>query len=102
MALTFNWAQKQVDKRINKHPDRYFPDKKLFEKITEEKKEIEEALKNYQKAPTEENLKLFKTEIGDDLFAIICLVNSKGFSLDECFNLMMEKNKNRAKNNYKK
>ena len=70
--------------------------------MNEERGEIEEALINYQTAPTEENLKALKTEIGDELFALICLANSKGISLDECFNLMMEKNKNREQNDYKK
>lgn len=41
-------------------------------------------------------------EIGDELFALICITNSNGFDLKECFDLMMEKNRNRAKNNYKK
>ena len=60
--------------------------------MVEEEKEIEEALLNYEKAPTKENLKAFKTEIGDELFALVCLANKNNISLEECFNLMMEKN----------
>ncbi len=56
----------------------------------------------YIQEPTKENLRELKVEIGDELFAIICLANSKGINLDECFNLMMEKNRERAKNNYQK
>lgn len=102
MALAFNWAQVQVHERISQHPDWYFPNKKLIEKLMEEWQEIEEALAAYEQSPTENNMKSLKIEIGDELFALICLANSKGINLDECFNLMMEKNRNRAKNNYKK
>ncbi len=102
MTLTFKSAQQQVDERVNQHPEGYRPDDKIFRKMEEEKREIENALQEYQKSPTEENMKAFKTEIGDELFAIICLANSKGISLDECINLMMEKNRNRAKNKYQK
>lgn len=70
--------------------------------MEEEKKEIEEALMAYRHTPTQENLQALKTEIGDELFAIICLANKLGIPLDECFNLMMEKNTARAKNGYKK
>ena len=70
--------------------------------MEEEHKEIVEALQIYLDSPTEEHLIDLKTEIGDELFAIICLANSKGIDLDECFHLMMEKNKKRAENNYQK
>ena len=100
---TYFWlAQQQVDERVQRHPQWYRPDTKLFEKITEEEKEIEEAFKLYQKSPTEVHLRELKTEIGDELFALICFANSKGISLDECFDLMMQKNKNRENNNYEK
>ena len=68
--------------------------------MEEEKNEIQEALLAYEQSPTIENLKKVKIEFGDELFAIICLANKKGISLEECFNLMMEKNRNRAENNY--
>ena len=100
--VTFDWAQAQVHEWISQHPDWYFPNKKLIEKLEEEWQEIKDALAIYEQSPTEENAKALKTEIGDELFAIICLANSKGIDLDECFNLMMEKNRNRAKNNYQK
>lgn len=102
MDLTFHHAQQQVDARVHRHPDGYRDDKKQFEKLSEEQKEIEEALETYQHSPTEKHLQDLKTEIGDELFALICLANSKGISLDECFNLMMEKNRAREKNAYKK
>ncbi len=100
MELTFKAAQQQVDERIGKHPDGYFDNKKMFEKFDEEKKETEEALKLYLASPTVENAKALKTEIGDVLFAVICLANKHNIDLAECFDLMIEKNKNRAKNNY--
>lgn len=102
MVLTFDWAQNQVDERIHRHPDWYRSDTKLFEKMNEEQKEIEEAFEIYQTIPSELHLQEFKTEIWDELFALICLANSKGIALDECFNLMMKKNKDRENNNYKK
>jgi len=102
MALTFNWAQAQVHEWISQHPDWYFPNKKLIEKLVEEWKEIEEALIEYEKKPSKTTKKELEMEIGDELFALICLANSKGINIDECFNLTMDKNRNRAKNNYKK
>lgn len=102
MKLTFDWAQRKVDERVLQHPHWYFPDKKIFEKMVEEEKEIEEALALYEQVPTKENLKELKTEIGDELFALVCLANKNNISLEECFNLMMEKNQGRAKNDYKK
>ncbi len=102
MTLAFNWAQKQVDERVHRHPDWYFPDEKIFKKMNEERSEIEEALINYKTAPTEEHLKALKTEIGDELFALICLANKYNISLNECFDLMMQKNRDREQNDYKK
>jgi len=60
------------------------------------------ALAAYKASPTEENLKALKTEIGDRLFPILCFVNKNNISLEECFNLLMEKNRNKAENDYKK
>ncbi|MEI7558424.1 MAG: MazG nucleotide pyrophosphohydrolase domain-containing protein [bacterium] len=91
-----------MNERVHRHPDGYREDEKLFDKMSEEQKEIEEALDLYQSFPTGKNLQGLKTEIGDELFAIICLANSKGISLDECFDLMMKKNRQREKNNYQK
>ena len=102
MTLAFLWAQKQVDERVNQHPAWYFSDEKCFDKLEEEKKEMQDALALYHENPSDENLKALKTEFGDELFAIICLANKLKIDLEECFNLMMEKNKNRAKNGYKK
>jgi NTP pyrophosphatase (non-canonical NTP hydrolase) len=74
----------------------------MLEQITEEGKEIAEALLDYTETATEKNLVALKTEIGDKLFAIVCLANKKNISLEECFNLMMEKNRKRFKEGYKK
>ncbi|MCX6825011.1 MAG: nucleotide pyrophosphohydrolase [candidate division SR1 bacterium] len=102
MSITFNEFQKQVDERVNRHPAGYFSNEIILAKMEEEKKEINEALLAYEQAPTEENLKAFKIEIGDELFALICLANKNNVSIEECFTLMMEKNKNRESNQYKK
>lgn len=102
MALELVWAQQQVDDRIQKHPDGYFSDEKCFDKLEEEWKEMKDALATYNENPTEENMIALKKEFGDELFALICLANKHDISLDECFTLMIEKNKARAKNNYQK
>lgn len=102
MELTFNQAQQQVDDRIKQHPDGYRSNKKIFKKMEEELKEIKDAFEEYQKSPTDENLKKLKTEVGDILFAIICFTNKNSLSKEECVNLMMEKNNIRAENDYKK
>ncbi|MFA7717607.1 MAG: MazG nucleotide pyrophosphohydrolase domain-containing protein [Candidatus Absconditabacterales bacterium] len=102
MNLTFNCAQQQVDDRVKQHPDGYFSDEECFDKLEEEKKEMQEALSLYHENPSEENLKALQTEFGDELFAIICLANKLHFSLEECFDLMIKKNQKRAKNNYEK
>lgn len=102
MTLTLKDMQTNVNERVTQHPDWYFPDKKIFEKMVEEQKEIEEALVAYKQLNTEENLKKLELEFGDELFAIICLANKLDIDLEKCFTLMMEKNKDRAKNNYQK
>ena len=102
MSLTFNGAKVQVDNRIKKTPKGYREDKKQLEKMTEEQKEIVQALTDYRNAPTEENLKKLKKEFGDELFAIFCLANKLDINLDECFDLAMKDNEKKAKNDYKK
>jgi len=102
MGLTFLWAEKQVDDQVKQHPDGYRDDDKIFAKDKEELSEMKTALAAYKASPTEENLKALKTEIGDRLFPILCFVNKNNISLEECFNLMMEKNRNKAENDYKK
>lgn len=100
--MSFNDKQQQVDERISRHPEGYRPDDKMLDKLEKEREEIQEALAIYDADPTPENMKELKIEIGDELFALICLANSKGISLDECFDLMMEKNREREKRWYQK
>jgi len=102
MPLTLDDVQKIVDERVQKTPFGYFPYDKIFEKWDEERGETRDALMIYENSPTEENMKALKTEIGDVFFAMICLVNKKGISLEECFDLMIKKNQERAKNDYRK
>ncbi|MEI6774353.1 MAG: MazG nucleotide pyrophosphohydrolase domain-containing protein [bacterium] len=73
-----------------------------MDKIKEETREVEDALALYLQFPTPENLIALKTEIGDQLFAIICFTNNKDISPEECFNLMMDKNRKRFKEGYTK
>ena len=102
MALSFKRAQVQVHELIQQHPDGYRNDKKKIAKMVEETWEVKDALALYLQSPTPENLKALKIEMGDNLFANICLANDKNISLEECFNLMMEKNRERFKTGYKK
>jgi NTP pyrophosphatase (non-canonical NTP hydrolase) len=102
MAFELTWAQQQVDDWVQKHPDGYFSDEKCFDKLEEEWKEMKAALAEYNDSPTEENMIALKKEFGDELFALICLANKHGISLEESFGLTMQKNFTRAKNNYQK
>jgi len=102
MTLTFNWAEVQVDNLMQQNPDGYRDDDKMIAKMNEETWEVEDALALYLQSPIPENLIALKTEIGDQLFAIVCFANKKNISLEECFNLMMEKNRKRFKDGYKK
>lgn len=102
MELNFQQAQEQIDQWVKRHPDGYFPKDKLFEKLTEEAGEIKLALDEYLTTPTTENLQALEIEVGDELFALICITNVYGLDLERCFALMMEKNKQREQNNYQK
>jgi len=63
---------------------------------------MKDALAEYKRNPTEENMIALKKEFGDELFALICLANKHGISLEESFDLTMQKNHARARNNYQK
>lgn len=158
MALSFYDMQKQVDDRVTATPDGYWWSDKMIRKLQEEIKETKDAWNEYIEARTssdkvniEVKLKNLKTEIGDVIFAVCCLANTRwinlersymefmeisnkskditeiesslpkndidfwevlasiaglaaihSIQLEECFNLMMEKNEKRAKNDYKK
>ena len=60
--------------------------------MEEEVKEVREALKVSESSHTPENIKALQTEIGDCLFALICLANKKHIKLEDCLNLATEKN----------
>lgn len=61
--------------------------------MNQKRQEIQQALEAYNAEPTEENLKNLKMKIWEELFELFCLARNKGISLDECIDLIIEKDR---------
>ncbi len=96
-------AQKQVDNWINNFEDSYWPPLAQLAALTEETGELAREISN---AETQKKKKdpacNLKTEIGDVLFALICIANSYNISLEEALNDTLTKYKQRDKDRWKK
>lgn len=97
-------AQKKVDNWINNFEDSYWPPLAQLAALTEETGELAREINHAEtrkkkREPSGNNL---KTEIGDVLFALICIANSYNISLEEALNDTLAKYKTRDKNRWKK
>ncbi len=96
-------AQKKVDDWINHFEDSYWPPLAQLAALTEETGELAREISHSetQKKKKEPSGSL-KTEIGDVLFALICIANSYNISLEDALNDTLKKYKTRDKNRWKK
>lgn len=97
--------QKIVDQYITQFKEGYFSPLSLLARITEEVGELAREV-NHQygekpKKKTEAESDM-KSELGDVLFIIICFGNSLNISLDEAFDIVMNKYNTRDANRWTK
>ena len=95
-------AQKQVDDWISQFEDGYWPPLSqlaaLVEEVGETAREINHLEGRKTKRSGKENL---ESELGDVLFALICIANSYDISLEDSFKKTMSKYDKRDKTRWK-
>ena len=95
-------AQKQVDDWISQFEDGYWPPLSqlaaLVEEVGETAREINHIEGSKTKRSGKDNL---ESELGDVLFALICLANSYDISLEDSFKKTMSKYDKRDKTRWK-
>ena len=88
--LTLKNAQDIVENWVS-NPDftvKYFPPFEMIGQLTEEVGEVSREiahLHGHKKKKLGEKTDGLKSELGDVLFALICIANSEGISLEEAF-----------------
>ncbi|MFH1127313.1 MAG: nucleotide pyrophosphohydrolase [archaeon] len=96
-------AQKTVDDWISQFEDGYWPPLSQLAALVEETGELAREINNIEskklKKTPGDNL---KTEIGDVLFALICIANSYNISLVDAFRTTMSKYEKRDQNRWKR
>ncbi|MGK0209701.1 MAG: NTP pyrophosphatase (non-canonical NTP hydrolase), partial [Patescibacteria group bacterium] len=92
--MTLNETQQQVEEWVSQYKIGYFQPLEILARIIEEVGEVSRELNHMygpkKKKATEDNGDL-EEEIGDILFAITCLANREGLSLDNAFKKAMDK-----------
>lgn len=94
--LTIKRIQEIVEEWVS-NPDfsvKYFPPFEMVAQLTEEVGEVSREiahLHGHKKKKEGEKTDGLECELGDVLFAIICLANSQGINLEESFKRTMEK-----------
>lgn len=104
---TLEDVQKEVDELLS-DPNlsvKYFPPFELVNQMTEELGEIAREvahLYGHKKKKKGEKTEGLKAEIGDLLFAIICLANSEGVSIQEAYDMKIKKFEDRDQERFRK
>lgn len=97
--------QKQVDKWVSQYKMGYWEPLEILARLVEETgelaREINHLYGSKRKKP-EEDTKELADEIGDIIFTLCCLANSKGIDLDQAFQKVMDKYYNRDNSRYEK
>ena len=92
--MSFADAQREVDQWISQFEEGYFPPLAMLARLTEEVGELSRALMHHfggKKPKANEELGDIGEEIADAMFVLICLANSQNIDLDEAFDRMMRK-----------
>lgn len=96
-------AQKTVDDWISQFEDGYWPPLSQLAALIEETGELAREINHIEskkfKKTSGDNL---ETEIGDVLFALICIANSYNLSLADAFKSTISKYEKRDKNRWKR
>lgn len=85
-------AQKKVDGWINKFEDGYWPPLAQLAALTEEVGELAREI-NHLESPKKKKTDHhdIKNELGDVLFALLCIANSYDISIEDAFTKTIEK-----------
>jgi NTP pyrophosphatase (non-canonical NTP hydrolase) len=97
--------QKEVDDWIKDQDVGYWKPFEMLAALVEEVGEISKELNHMhgpKKKKKEEARKELALELGDALFAIVCIANMHKINLDNSFDKMMDKFKSRDKKRWKK
>jgi len=97
--------QKQVDDWVKQHKIGYWKSHEIITRLAEEIGEVAREVNHLdgpkKKKPTE-NAGDLGIEIGDAIFTLVCLANSKKIDLDKAFQRVMDKCYGRDKDRYEK
>lgn len=92
--LSINEAQELVDNWINQFEEEYWPPLSMFAALVEEVGELAEeinSLEGYKpKKPDDDDIDI-EMELGDILFALICISNYYKIDLDRALKKVLEK-----------
>lgn len=104
--MRFDEAQKIVDDWVKPTKVGYFPPMELLVQMTEEVGEIAREIKHLhgvkKKKTPDEGKESLTVELGDLLFAIICMANAHGISLEEAITKTIDKYNMRDANRWEK
>jgi len=103
--MSFENIQKQVDDWVKQYEVGYWRSHEIMTRLAEEIGELAREINHLdgpkKKKPGEVPGDLGR-EIGDVIFTLVCLANSKGVDLDKAFQEVMDKCYGRDKDRYKK
>ena len=103
--MSFKEIQKEIDDLMQQFTVPYWKPHEILARITEEVGELAREINHIfgpkKKKSTEEN-KEIADEMMDIIFSLTCLANSQGVDLDEAFERMMKKYKERDKDRWEK
>ena len=97
--------QNVVDEWTRQFTPQYWEPHQIYARLGEECGELAREINHlYGSKPKKksEEISNLKDEIGDIIFTLICLANSKGINLDEAFLGTMEKYRNRDNDRFTK
>ena len=94
MSLTSEDMQKAVDVFINEFEDKYWPPLSMVAALVEEVGELAREI-NMKELGRIKSVEKIKEELGDVLFATICIANYYGISISESLLSTIEKYKKR-------
>lgn len=97
--------QKEVHDWAGQFTTPYWQPHEILARLTEETGELAREINHIwgpKKKKSTEDLRELSEEMGDIIFTLCCLANSKGIDLDEGFKKVMDKCHGRDKDRYEK
>jgi len=98
-------SQEAVDKWTANFEPQYWKPHEILARLTEEVGELAREINHLygpKKKKDTEEISSLEDELGDVLYTIICLANSRGISLDNAIKRVLDKYKIRDKDRYTK